>query len=299
MTLQFRHMNELETKPPLGKTQILFQRLASTFVLWCVVLAALFAPFPRLALTCFLIIMLTVTVIGFLEIQDLCLKQGLKLFKTTGLIIACSLTLTGFFVGSGLLNQVEWLILVPGFGMVALLSCCIFIKDLSTALPAVAGTLFALLYVSGLLGFLQFFYFHPKWQGHYLLLYFILIIKFSDVGAYCVGSLVGKHKMIPRISPGKTWEGFAGALLIPGLLSALLVHWFPERMEWFSWPVSFFAGVLLGASALVGDLVESVFKRGADVKDSGSWFPGIGGVLDLVDSLLYSGPVMYALLLLK
>ena len=78
------------------------------------------------------------------------------------------------------------------------------------------------MYVPWLMNFIQKINFFPHVQGKFFLLYFVLVTKFSDTGAYAVGSLIGRHKMIPRISPGKTWEGFAGAI------------WFPLRPAWFS-----------------------------------------------------------------
>jgi phosphatidate cytidylyltransferase len=118
----------------------------------------------------------------------------------------------------------------------------------------------------------------------------------SDTGAYCVGSLIGKHKMIPRVSPGKTWEGFAG-----GIAFSILSSW-----AFFSFANSHFAGMtfewaialgaVLGVGSVLGDLIESLMKREADMKDSGSFFPGIGGILDLLDSLLFNAPIMYLVL---
>jgi len=87
-------------------------------------------------------------------------------------------------------------------------------KDNSSGLTAIAVTLLGLMYVPWLLNFFQKIFFFPNVDGRYFLLYFILLTKFSDMGAYVVGSLIGRHKMIPRISPGKTWEGFAGAIVV-------------------------------------------------------------------------------------
>jgi phosphatidate cytidylyltransferase len=124
-------------------------------------------------------------------------------------------------------------------------------------------------------------------------LYFILVTKFSDLGAYCVGSLIGKHKMIPRISPGKTWEGFGGAIVVSTLVSLVFAHLAGPRLYGMNWMHAVILGVLLSTAAVVGDLIESIFKREAKVKDSGHWFPGIGGILDLMDSLLFNAPLMY------
>jgi phosphatidate cytidylyltransferase len=130
-------------------------------------------------------------------------------------------------------------------------------------------------------------------DGNFYVLYFILVTKFSDLGAYCVGSLIGKHKMIPRISPGKTWEGFGGAIVVSTLVSMVFAHFLKDRLYGMNYFHATILGILLSTAAVVGDLIESIFKREAKVKDSGRWFPGIGGILDLMDSLLFNAPIMY------
>ena len=135
--------------------------------------------------------------------------------------------------------------------------------------------------------------FFPGVEGHYYLLYFVLITKLSDTGAYATGSLIGRHKMIPRISPGKTWEGFVGAIVVSTLASLLFVHFLGSKMAGMNWIHATILGIILSVGAVVGDLIESLFKREAGLKDSGRFFPGIGGILDLLDSLLFNAPVMY------
>ena len=133
-------------------------------------------------------------------------------------------------------------------------------------------------------------------NGNFYVLYFILVTKCSDLGAYCVGSLIGKHKMIPRISPGKTWEGVAGALL--GVVVYGLVLAFGTRhasiAEIFA-PGARLAAVAamvgLAAFGIVGDLFESWMKRGAGLKDSSALLPGHGGLLDRIDALTSTLPL--------
>jgi phosphatidate cytidylyltransferase len=105
--------------------------------------------------------------------------------------------------------------------------------------------------------------------------------------------MIGKHKMIPRISPGKTWEGFGGAIFASTLASLVFAHFFQDHLRGMTILHAVILGVLLSVSAVAGDLIESLFKREAGVKDSGSFFPGIGGILDLLDSLLFNAPIMY------
>jgi len=99
--------------------------------------------------------------------------------------------------------------------------------------------------------------------------------------------------MIPRISPGKTWEGFWGAIAVSVLASLIFVHFLGQKMQGMNWKHAIVLGIILGVAALVGDLIESLFKREAGVKDSGHFFRGIGGILDLLDSLLFNEPIMY------
>jgi phosphatidate cytidylyltransferase len=149
------------------------------------------------------------------------------------------------------------------------------------------------MYVPWLMNFIQKINFFQGVNGHFYLLYFVLITKFSDTGAYVVGSLIGRHKMIPRISPGKTWEGFAGAILVSTGASLVFAHLAQKKMPEMNPLHAVVLGVVLSSTAVVGDLIESLFKREAGVKDSGRFFPGIGGMLDLLDSLLFNAPIMY------
>ena len=149
------------------------------------------------------------------------------------------------------------------------------------------------MYVPWLLNFIQKINFFPNVNGPFYVLYFILVTKFSDSGAYAAGSLFGKHKMIPRISPGKTWEGFAGALLVSTGASLIFAWLAGDKLTGMNWMHAAILGIILSTAAVVGDLIESLFKREAGVKDSGRFFPGIGGILDLLDSLLFNAPLMY------
>ena len=145
-------------------------------------------------------------------------------------------------------------------------------------------------YVAMLLNFLQLirFEFDP-----WFLLFFLVVTKASDTGAYLLGSLIGRHKMLPTVSPGKTWEGFAGAILLSAGAAAAFIHFGGDRFDGMSMSDALLVGAVLGVGAVFGDLVESKLKREAGAKDSGKFFPGIGGVLDLLDSLLFNAPMMY------
>jgi phosphatidate cytidylyltransferase len=168
-------------------------------------------------------------------------------------------------------------------------------RRVATGIIAISTTLFGLMYVPWLLNFIQKinFFGQAGVEGEYYVLYFVLVTKFSDCGAYAVGSLIGRHKMIPRISPGKTWEGFGGAVVVSTAASVIFARLAGAHLAGMTLAHSIILGVILSLAAVVGDLIESLFKREAGLKDSGQLFPGIGGILDLLDSLLFNAPIMY------
>jgi phosphatidate cytidylyltransferase len=116
----------------------------------------------------------------------------------------------------------------------------------------------------------------------------------GDIGAYTVGRLIGRHKMSPAISPGKTIEGGLGALVFACAGAWASFRWLlPPATPWVAdWGWLVF-GLLMGIGGMVGDLAESLLKRDAGVKDSSTWMPGFGGVLDLLDSLLLTAPLAW------
>ena len=134
-------------------------------------------------------------------------------------------------------------------------------------------------------------------EGQWLMLMVIAATKFTDMGAYAVGSLVGKTKMIAHISPGKTWEGFMGALLV-SQAGIWLVRWAGgDYLAWLpqGWILALL-GLIIALGAVAGDLAESLLKRSLAAKDSGQVLPGIGGVLDLIDSICFTGPLAWIFL---
>jgi phosphatidate cytidylyltransferase len=127
-----------------------------------------------------------------------------------------------------------------------------------------------------------------------LLAVFLTAVKCTDMVAYFVGSAVGRHKLIPWLSPGKSWEGLAGGL-IGGAGAAMLAAWGLGAKALAIWQAAGL-GVALGAAGQFGDLCESLLKRSVQAKDSGSAVPQYGGVLDILDSPLLAAPVAWAIL---
>jgi len=139
--------------------------------------------------------------------------------------------------------------------------------------------------------------------GVWLAFYLSLVVKLSDVGAYAVGMLFGRHKMFPRISPAKSWEGLAGGLglsMIASVASVAVAHsWHivpATFLTHLGYPVAAALGLLLGGAGVVGDLAESMLKRSVNAKDSSGIIPGMGGLLDVFDSLLLAPAIFYFLL---
>lgn len=165
-------------------------------------------------------------------------------------------------------------------------------RDISP-LNRMAYTIFGLLYVIWLFNFMTKIVYAVPDKGHFYVLYLLVITKFSDMGAYLVGSVIGKHLLIPHISPKKTWEGFFGALFFSVLGSFLLLWLMPGNLPGLNATHATILGLTLGFAAVIGDLAESILKRSTDVKDSGTMLPGIGGALDLIDSLLFTAPLLY------
>jgi len=166
-------------------------------------------------------------------------------------------------------------------------------------LQTMAYTLFGLLYVLWLFNFTtKILYLTPRSSsgmisGQFYCLYLIAVTKFSDMGAYLTGSAFGKHLMVSQISAKKTWEGFFGALVFALFCSLMLFKLMPGHLSILNWTHATVLGLLLGFAAVIGDLAESILKRSTGVKDSGNFLPGIGGALDLIDSLLFTAPLLF------
>lgn len=147
--------------------------------------------------------------------------------------------------------------------------------------------------------------------GVFLTFFLALIIKLSDTGAFAAGTLCGRHYLFPRISPKKTWEGLAGGL-VAGIASGLLTAYLAQRFQWgpegifysaagtkplLTLPVVAVLSAVFVIVGLFGDLIESMFKRSVQTKDSSGTLPGLGGLLDIADSIVFAPGLFYFLLL--
>ena len=173
-------------------------------------------------------------------------------------------------------------------------------KEPGGVIVNVALSVFAIAYVGLLLSFLCLLrgLGGNEW-GMIALLAPIIIVKVSDSGAYTVGRLFGKHKLAPRLSPGKTIEGAVGAIVTGCLASWLVFQYLAPALMSSSavstpWWASLLFGLIVTIAGILGDLAESLIKRDMDRKDSSTWIPGLGGVLDILDSILFAAPAAYA-----
>lgn len=167
------------------------------------------------------------------------------------------------------------------------------------AIVQMAGTVLATMYLGGLAWFLVAL--RVKGAQHVvgstlLILMILLCVKFTDIGAYFGGRALGRRKLIPWLSPGKTWEGLFFGLITAGVVGAAMSPLINARNGYslWWWKGAIF-GVIIGGIGQLGDLLESLMKRDADVKDSGKLVPGFGGVLDIIDSPLLAAPFAYLL----
>jgi phosphatidate cytidylyltransferase len=285
------------TKPVTAKLTFLL-RFASTIGLWSIALLIIFSGY-ELAFFALIAAFGLLTLWEFYGMLD---HKGLPNFKITAMICGAIMLCGSFYyystVGPGKSYDFEMAVLL-GFLLT------VFARQMfeglreDTPLRTMAYTLFGLLYVLWLYNFItKIVYVVPRSgtgavQGQFYVLYLIAITKFSDMGAYLTGSLIGKHQMIPHISPKKTWEGFGGALFFSLLASWGLFKLMPQHLAALDWVHATALGLLLGFAAVIGDLAESIVKRSTGVKDSGNLLPGIGGALDLIDSLLFTAPLLF------
>ncbi|TQI81909.1 phosphatidate cytidylyltransferase [Serratia fonticola] len=165
----------------------------------------------------------------------------------------------------------------------------------SRLLRLVFGLLTIVPFFWGMLALRQFDYEQNHFTGAWWLLYVMLLVWGADSGAYMFGKLFGKHKLAPKVSPGKTWEGLIGGLITSAVISWLFGRYAPLTIE----PMTLLVcSVIAALASVLGDLTESMFKREAGIKDSGHLIPGHGGILDRIDSLTAAVPVFACLMLL-
>jgi phosphatidate cytidylyltransferase len=286
------------------------KRVLTAVVLIPLVLLAVF----RAPAWLFALLVGAVAILAAREFVDLVKHYGVSPFRMPT-FVAVALMFLALVVRSlqqtpTLATETLFYIVFTSFALAAFIFLAIGMlrRDLATAYPAASASLFALGYCA--VPLLLLANVRQQWAGAFLILYLFLVVWTGDTAAYYVGRAIGKHKMAPRVSPGKSWEGGAasfGASIAIGAIvfmyarpiseSLLRVHLIDKWQGYLAPSPSLTQVVLLSGliniTAQLGDLVESLIKRGAGVKDSGALLPGHGGILDRIDALLFAIPVLW------
>jgi phosphatidate cytidylyltransferase len=239
----------------------------------------------------FAVVVMTVTVLGLYEFFTMLEKKGISIFKYFGIGM-------GAVIPASILFQFE---LTKGWELLFIVVAFLFLiimqfkrRENHGAVVGISTTIFGILYIAWFFSFLVKIRLLPGGTG--LVTAVLVMTKLGDIGAYLVGSSFGRTPLIPRISPKKSVEGALGGLAFSiggALMSKPLM---PDSFSFFHLAL---VGVCMGILAQLGDLSESLMKRDCGIKDSAAVIPGIGGVLDLIDSLLFTAPVFYFYMTLK
>ena len=224
---------------------------------------------------------------GLYEFFSMIQKKGILTYKYFGTAIGLIIPLSIFYRFE--LTKGWELLFIVG-ALISFFILQITKKNNTEAVLSISTTIFGIVYVSWLFSFLVRI--RLLADGSMLLAALILITKLSDIGALLVGMKWGKTALIPRISPKKSFEGLIGALVF-GVLGAFVSKSFLPPLAIFSYGHLIFMGLSIAMIAQLGDISESLIKRDCMTKDAGKVIPGIGGILDLIDSLLFTAPVFY------
>jgi len=247
-----------------------------------------------------LLVVMNITLgLGLFEFYDIVEKKGSTSLMLYGIIAGLVYNTVSFLTVQSPISVLpqhfflfSFYVLIVVFFIMQLLR-----RDGSSPIYNFSGTIAGIIYVAWFFGFVaQITYFEGT--GHRGYLYFvmtILVTKGTDVAAYLIGSLIGRTPLAPRVSPNKTVEGAAAGLVAGILVGLACALWLPLPRPLALWQGAL-AGAVLSVVGQFGDIAESVLKRDAGVKDSGARLPGLGGILDVVDSMLFATPLMYFLM---
>lgn len=225
------------------------------------------------------------------------LTKKLELKADAAIAYLCAAAFFVAFLFDAPAKSPDLLILTVVFMMIFVLITQIFRfqADFSKMLTGVGVTILGVLYVAFLGGFIVSMRvgFAETTVPHLstkLLAFFFLVVMGADVGGYYIGKNLGKYKLVPKISPGKTWEGVIGGIIFSSIFAAVASFtFFPE----LSYQISIPLAIGMTIVGLFGDLAESAMKRGSNTKDAANILPGHGGLLDRLDSLLFNAPILY------
>jgi phosphatidate cytidylyltransferase len=232
------------------------------------------------------ILMAALIVFAVLEFAGLTAAKGLVVLKLPAIVASILFATTWYWPQVLNIRTDLYLTGVGVFAIVTLLVYHYLRCGIDNIIPNCGVTFLAIAYFGILTAFV------PAVRielGLWPLLMFVFVVKAADIGAYTAGSLWGKHKFSPKISPGKTWEGMAGAVVAAAVIAVLFAMIFGIMTV----PLAVVFGVCFAFIGQLGDLAESLMKRDAQQKDSGRRVPGFGGILDVIDSPLMAAPFAY------
>jgi phosphatidate cytidylyltransferase len=239
---------------------------------------------------CFIAIVCTITIGGLYEFFYMIKKKDIPIYSYTGILIGLLIPLSIFFRFE-LTRNWELLFIVCAFLLILLLQ--FNRKDNRNAILGLSTTLFGVLYVSWFFSFIiKTRFLLPGIEGPKLVAFIVLVTKSGDIGSLFIGTWAGRHPLLPKVSPNKSVEGTIGGILVSGFVAVLCCSWLPP-LPFFTPFFVVLMGFFFGCLGQLGDLSESLIKRDCNVKDSGSLLPGLGGILDVIDSLLFSVPAFY------
>jgi phosphatidate cytidylyltransferase len=236
----------------------------------------------------FLIFFSLITMFSLLEFYRVSLRSRVKAHFILGTVTGAVIFIVNFLFACQYANSNIFLFILPF--ILSFYFVEIYKKDRSS-MSNLAYTIFGLIYVVIPFSLLNYFVF-PHADGMYtknIILGFFILVWASDSGAFVFGTTFGRHKLMPRLSPKKTWEGLIGGLLFTVFVSVVISKYFTE-LQMYHWVV---CGVIISIAGMYGDLAESMFKRSIKIKDTGNILPGHGGLLDRFDSFLLAVPAVF------
>ena len=248
-----------------------------------------------------LLLLMVVLPIATREVATLFAAEEVRPYKTIAVFGSCSLALHAFMTQFPFFEPVAascMAMIIVGVMLLAALRRA-WGQQTADAIHHMAGTVLATLYLGGLAWFLVKL--RVKQSPHFTgttmtVLMILLVVKFTDIGAFFGGKAFGRHKLIPWLSPGKTWEGLFFGVLTAAIIGAACAPYVQGSASFvLPWWKGAIFGAVIGAIGQMGDLLESLMKRDAEVKDSGRLVPGFGGILDIIDSPLLAAPFAYVL----
>lgn len=237
----------------------------------------------------FLIFVLAISLISYYEFSVLVKNKNISPSSTLGLISVALIVLNEYFQLFDTYSLV--------FLIFAILSANELFRNKGSAIINLGSTLLSVSYVgffsAALISIREFFTDDNYVNGGYTIISMLAAIWICDSAAYYVGTAFGKHKLFPRVSPNKSWEGAAAGFVFAVITMVIAKNFI---LDFLSWNTVIGIAVVIGVLGQIGDLIESLFKRDAQVKDSSTLIPGHGGVFDRFDSLLFSAPFIIFIL---